>query len=121
MRKLIAILFVLFLISIVCETAEARIFGRHRSRRSQNYTYTYNVNVWNGAQTDQARCEAEAAYMAANYIYGHVGGQIGNFEGWGHGNSTDCATCVPGWNATLTGFGWAQASNGTIFVVKSWR
>ena len=33
----------------------------------------YYGPVWQNAQTDQERCEAEARYMAARGIRGHVG------------------------------------------------
>lgn len=86
------------------------------------YTYsqpTYTTNV--GYSNDQERCQAEANYMAANNISGHVWGTIGNFEGVGYGNSPNCNTCVPSNRMTLTGDASAQGRNGRWYRVRSWR
>lgn len=81
----------------------------------------YYGTVWQNAQTDQARCEAEARYMAARGIRGHVGPNIGNFEGVGWGFSSRPATCTPGRAMRLTGDAVAQSANGTWYRVRSWR
>lgn len=81
----------------------------------------YYGTVWQNAQTDQARCEAEARYMAARGIRGHVGPNIGNFEGVGWGFSSRPATCTPGRAMRLTGDAVAQSTNGTWYRVRSWR
>jgi len=81
----------------------------------------YYGAVWQNAQTDQARCEAEARYMAARGIRGHVGPNIGNFEGVGWGYSSRPATCTPGRAMRLTGDAVAQSSNGSWYRVRSWR
>ena len=78
------------------------------------YSYTNNSN-------DQERCQAEANYMAANNISGHVWGCIGSFEGVGYGSSPNCKTCTPGSNMSLTGDASAQSSSGKWYRVRSWR
>jgi hypothetical protein len=78
-------------------------------------------NVTANNETDQQRCQAEADYMAANNIRGHVWGTIGRFEGVGWGNSPTCKTCTPSYNMTLTGDASAQSNNGTWYRVRSWR
>jgi len=86
------------------------------------YTYsqpTYTSSV--GYSNDQERCQAEANYMAANNISGHVWGTIGNFEGVGYGSSPNCNTCVPSGNMRLTGDASAQGRNGMWYRVRSWR
>lgn len=80
-------------------------------------TYSYTNNFSN----DQERCQAEANYMAAHNISGHVWGTIGNFEGVGYGSSPNCNTCVPNSNMRLTGDASAQGSNGRWYRVRSWR
>lgn len=130
MKKRSLLLVVLILVSVVlCDTADARwrIFGRRRART--NYTYVNNnVGVeWNGPvairEDDQAACQREANYMAANNIRGHVFGLIGRFEGcgWGGSRTRRCGTCRPGWNATLTGDATAYSASGEAFRVRSWR
>jgi len=84
---------------------------------SKTYAYTNNVM----SSSDQERCQAEANYMAANNISGHVWGTIGNFEGVGYGSSPNCNTCVPSGNMTLTGDASAQGRNGKWYRVRSWR
>lgn len=71
--------------------------------------------------SDQQRCQAEANYMAANKITGHVWGCIGNFEGVGVGYSPNCNTCTPGSNMRLTGDASARDNNGRWYRVRSWR
>ena len=79
------------------------------------------VDVWGEATTDQAKCQAEAAYMAAAGLAYHVGPNIGAFEGFGVGGSAACETCRPSWPATLTGDAASQATNGRWYRVRSWR
>jgi len=96
--------------------------GRRRwIRRRTARPVAVAVNVWGEAATDQERCEAEAAYMAANGIAAHVGPTIGNFEGFGVGGSAGCATCVPRYGMTLTGDAASQSASGRWFRVRSWR
>jgi hypothetical protein len=90
--------------------------------------YTYNTTPAASYTTshaesgsDQDRCQAEAEYMAANGIAGHVWGTIGRFEGVGYGGSPECNTCTPGSGMTLTGDGKAQGRNGMWYRVRSWR
>jgi hypothetical protein len=71
--------------------------------------------------SDQDRCQAEANYMAANNITGHVWGCIGRFEGVGYGHSPNCNTCTPSGGMTPTGDASAQGRNGLWYRVRSWR
>lgn len=77
--------------------------------------------VWGSAATDQERCQAEANWMAANGIRGHVGPNIGSFEGVGWGHQPGVATCQPGRPMQLTGDASAQGSGGMWYRVRSWR
>jgi hypothetical protein len=81
----------------------------------------YNYQYTTLYSSDQERCQAEATYMAANNISGHVWGTIGNFEGVGYGSSPNCSTCIPGGNMRLTGDASAQGRNGMWYRVRSWR
>lgn len=91
-------------------------------RRRYRYTRTYVAPVqYKEEATDQEMCEAEAAYQAANYVYAHVGVNIGHFEGWGCGSTPKCGTCIPAAGMTLTGDASVQAANGMWFRVRSWR
>lgn len=101
----------------------------YAARPRRNYTYStptystpknYSYTVGNDG-SDQARCQAEADYMAANNITGHVWGCIGRFEGVGYGSSPNCNTCTPGSGMTLTGDASAQGRNGMWYRVRSWR
>lgn len=83
--------------------------------KEKNASYTSKV------QTDQDRCQAEANYMAANNITGHVWGTIGSFEGVGYGTSPNCKTCTPKYQMTPTGDASAQGRNGMWYRVRSWR
>jgi hypothetical protein len=88
------------------------------SQPTKTYSYTSN----NGAGgSDQERCQAEANYMAANNITGHVWSCIGSFEGVGYGSSPNCNTCTPSGNMSLTGDASAQGRNGMWYRVRSWR
>ncbi len=82
------------------------------------YSYT---NSTDNTMSDQSRCQAEADYMAANNITGHVWGCIGRFEGVGYGSSPNCNTCTPSGGMTLTGDASAQGRNGMWYRVRSWR
>lgn len=83
---------------------------------NKKYSYS-NMHVG----SDQQRCQAEANYMAANGITGHVGSTIGRFEGVGYGSSPNCRTCVPSSAMNLTGDASAQGRNGMWYRVRSWR
>lgn len=78
-------------------------------------------DIWQGAQTDQERCQREADYMAARGIRGHVGPVIGRFEGVGYGASSNCSTCQPRGRMVLTGDAVARMQNGMFVRVRSWR
>lgn len=90
---------------------------RYYSSQPNTKVYSYTVNTG----SDQERCQAEANYMAANNISGHVWGTIGNFEGVGYGSSPNCNTCVPSGRMTPTGDASAQGRNGKWYRVRSWR
>jgi hypothetical protein len=77
-------------------------------------------DVWQGATTDQQRCESEARYMVARNIRGHVGPVIGRFEGVGFGGY-NCSTCTPRRGMALTGDARAQYPDGSWCRVRSWR
>lgn len=104
----------LFVTTLTAEAARPRHYSQPTSR-----TYSYTSQQISGS--DQERCQAEANYMAANNITGHVWGTIGNFEGVGYGSSPNCNTCTPGNNMSLTGDASAQGSNGRWYRVRSWR
>ena len=88
---------------------------------SKTYAYTSSVDMGGMGGGDQERCQAEANYMAANNITGHVWGCIGRFEGVGYGSSPNCNTCTPSGGMTLTGDASAQGRNGMWYRVRSWR
>lgn len=87
-------------------------------RTTYSRTGSYTNLSWG---SDQDRCQAEANYMAANGITGHVGGVIGSFEGVGYGNSPNCNTCTPRSQMRLTGDASVQGRNGMWYRVRSWR
>jgi hypothetical protein len=103
--------------------------GVAHARPRRGYTYSNNVPQKTYSYTsghmasgsDQERCQAEADYMAANGITGHVGSCIGSFEGVGYGSSPNCNTCTPGGNMNCTGDASAQGRNGMWYRVRSWR
>jgi hypothetical protein len=97
--------------------AEARMPTYYSPATNRTYTYT-NIQSMG---SDQDRCQAEANYMAANNIMGHVGGTIGRFEGVGYGGTPNCNTCVPSSRMTPTGDASAQGRNGMWYRVRSWR
>lgn len=92
-------------------------YSQPNTGTTKTYSYTNNMN----SGSDQDRCQAEANYMAANRISGHVWGCIGNFEGVGYGSSPNCNTCTPGSNMRLTGDASAQDTSGRWYRVRSWR
>lgn len=94
--------------------------NRNYSYSQPNKVYSYTSSMSNSG-SDQDRCQAEANYMAANRISGHVWGTIGNFEGVGYGSSPNCNTCTPSNNMRLTGDASSQDSNGRWYRVRSWR
>jgi hypothetical protein len=75
----------------------------------------------NQAESDQERCHKEASYMAKYGIRGHVGTNIGSFEGVGWGNSPHVPTCTPKRALRLTGDASVRAANGIWYRVRSWR
>jgi len=114
-----------FIFALIILTISSVSYGR--PNRTYNYsqpnyetpkTYAYSNMITN---SDQERCQAEANYMAANRISGHVWGCIGSFEGVGVGSSPNCNTCTPGNNMRLTGDACAQDNNGRWYRVRSWR
>lgn len=114
---------------LVCATstvAEARprrnySYSNNNSYNQPTRSYSYTANQMDVGSGDQERCQAEANYMAANRINGHVWGCIGSFEGVGYGSSPNCSTCTPSGNMTLTGDAAAQGSDGMWRRVRSWR
>jgi hypothetical protein len=90
---------------------------------SPSYTSSAPVSSYTSGHggSDQERCQAEADYMAANNITGHVWSCIGSFEGVGYGSSPNCNTCTPSGNMRLTGDASAQGRNGRWYRVRSWR
>lgn len=113
---------------VFCSTAHAK--PRRYYSNNSNYsssapkTSTYTSLIENqelSGSSDQDRCQAEANYMAANNITGHVWGCIGRFEGVGYGNSPNCNTCTPSGGMRLTGDASAQGRNGMWYRVRSWR
>jgi hypothetical protein len=89
---------------------------------SEEKVYSYTNSVPNSqGNSDQERCQAEANYMAANNITGHVWSCIGSFEGVGYGSSPNCNTCTPSGRMSLTGDASAQGKNGRWYRVRSWR
>lgn len=111
--KLLYTIIALLVCVNVAQAAKPRTYYSQPSTK----TYSYANNVG----SDQERCQAEANYMAANNISGHVWGTIGNFEGVGYGSSPNCNTCTPSNNMRLTGDASAQSSSGRWYRVRSWR
>lgn len=115
MKTLTGLVIVLAMTSI----AHAKPRRNYQSSMPVVKNYSYTSSTVNGS--DQERCQAEANYMAANNITGHVWGCIGSFEGVGYGSSPNCSTCTPGNSMTLTGDASAQGRNGMWYRVRSWR
>lgn len=94
----------------------------HRStatrQSSAAQTVSADSSMYRG--TDQQRAQAEANYMAQNGIKGHVGGQIGNFEGCGWSSGGTPPTCTPGRGMTLTADAIAYGRDGA-YRVRAWR
>lgn len=116
------------MICVLCTVAEARPrrYGYSNSYNTNTYSqpsksFTYTSDQATAGSSDQERCQAEANYMAANRINGHVWGCIGSFEGVGYGSSPNCNTCTPSGNMTLTGDASALGSDGMWRRVRSWR
>lgn len=105
-------------IANVCEARGGRYYYYPNSASN---TRTYSYTSSQASLSDQERCQAEADYMAANNISGHVWGCIGRFEGVGYGSSPNCNTCTPGSSMMLTGDACAQGRNGMWYRVRSWR
>lgn len=116
-RWILALVTIFTILAVVPSESEA--WPRRRVRYTTTY-YTTGID-YGEAKTDQEMCEAEAAYQAANYVYAHVGVNIGHFEGWGCGTTPSCGTCIPAAGMTLTGDASCQAANGMWFRVRSWR
>jgi hypothetical protein len=104
-----------FVTTLTAEAARPRYYSQPTTV-VQSYTKNYV-----SGNNDQERCQAEANYMAANNITGHVWGVIGSFEGVGYGSSPNCNTCTPSNNMSLTGDASAQGRNGMWYRVRSWR
>jgi hypothetical protein len=107
---------VAFVVLISCLISQSAYANPMRSYTTTTKTYT---SMSHGS--DQERCQAEANYMAANGITGHVGSCIGRFEGVGYGSSPNCNTCTPSSGMRLTGDASAQGRNGMWYRVRSWR
>lgn len=91
----------------------------HPVKQSQSSSKpSEGLSMYSG--TDQQRCQAEANYMAARGIRGHVGRTIGRFEGCGWSTGGTPSTCVPGRSMRLTGDAIARSRFG-VFRVRSWR
>lgn len=117
MKNFMVAIALTFVITFTAEAARPKYYYGNSQPKTTVQSYT-NMNI-NG--DDQGRCQAEANYMAANNITGHVWGVIGSFEGVGYGSSPNCNTCVPGNNMRLTGDASAQGRNGMWYRVRSWR
>ncbi len=76
------------------------------------------LSMYHGS--DQDRAQAEANYMAANGITGHVGSTIGRFEGCGWSTGGMPPTCTPSSGMTLTADAIAHGRGG-VYRVRAWR
>jgi molybdenum cofactor biosynthesis enzyme MoaA len=114
MKNFMIAIALIFVITFTAEAARPRYYSQSNTV-VQSYTSNYT------SSSDQDRCQAEANYMAANNISGHVWGTIGSFEGVGYGSSPNCNTCTPSNNMRLTGDAAAQGNNGKWYRVRSWR
>jgi hypothetical protein len=120
---------VLSLVLCLCMVgvAQARPRRTYTTSSSPSYSsapvssYTSGHGGSGHGGSDQERCQAEADYMAANNITGHVWSCIGSFEGVGYGSSPNCNTCTPSGRMSLTGDASAQGRNGMWYRVRSWR
>ena len=114
MKNFMIALSLVLVTTLTAQAARPRYYSQ-QTNKVQSYTSMVNSG------DDQSRCQAEANYMAANNITGHVWGTIGNFEGVGYGSSPNCNTCTPGRGMNLTGDASAQGRNGMWYRVRSWR
>lgn len=114
MKTFMMALGLVLMTTFTAEAARPRYYSQP-STRVQSYTSSVSGG------SDQERCQAEANYMAANNITGHVWGVIGSFEGVGYGSSPNCNTCTPSGRMSLTGDASAQGRNGMWYRVRSWR
>jgi hypothetical protein len=117
MIKIFMIAFTFYFCTMLTAHAAKPRIQHYSQPQTKTYSYTVNLN----GNSDQERCQAEANYMAANNITGHVWGVIGNFEGVGYGGSPNCNTCTPRSQMGLTGDASAQGRNGMWYRVRSWR
>lgn len=108
----------IMMVSSICYARPNRNYTYSQPNPVATKSYSYSNMV---TSSDQDRCQAEANYMAANKISGHVWGCIGSFEGVGVGYSPNCNTCTPSNNMRLTGDASAQDNNGRWYRVRSWR
>lgn len=107
--------------ALILFAAEAHARPRRNYAPSVAPAPSYSYMSSHEGMPDQERCQAEADYMAANNITGHVWGTIGRFEGVGYGSSPNCNTCTPGSGMTPTGDASAMGRNGMWYRVRSWR
>lgn len=120
MRTFMIAFALFFVANLTAEAARPRYYSQPKTYSQPTNRVESYVNNYSGS-SDQDRCQAEADYMAANNITGHVWGVIGSFEGVGYGGSPNCNTCTPRSNMVLTGDASAQGSNGMWYRVRSWR
>lgn len=117
--KLWTTVLVCVLACVICADASA---AKRRRYRTSSVTVRVNSAPAEYYQcNDQGKCQLEANYMARHGVYAHVWSTIGRFEGWGCGKSSDCDTCEPHGNMTLTGDASAVSASGRVFRVRSWR
>ena len=107
----------LLLFVVLVESADAR---PRLLRKNRGYARG-GPTVWENADDVQTRCSKEAAWMAANYAFYHVGANVDQGECWGYGSVPNCATCPVPRGATVTGDASVQCSNGMYFRVIGWR
>jgi hypothetical protein len=81
------------------------------------------ASIWGDATNDQAKCQAEANFMAKHKWFAHCGPTIGKFEGVGWGKCEKPKTCEPDESRGLkvTGDATAKTADGIIVRVRSWR
>lgn len=116
MKSLLTCAMIFFVVSGVAHARPRRVYN---TTPAPTKTYSYTSST--AGSSDQERCQAEANYMAANNITGHVWGCIGRFEGVGYGSSPNCNTCTPSSPMNCTGDASAQGRNGMWYRVRSWR
>lgn len=121
MKVLLTSVVAVLVLAGVAEARPRRVYSNNTVSTPAPKTYSYTSASPAMSGSDQDRCQAEANYMAANNITGHVWGCIGSFEGVGYGSSPNCNTCTPGGNMTCTGDASAQGRNGMWYRVRSWR